>query len=993
MKRNLLFAFFVILTVSLQAQMETILENNPPRIKWNQINTKDFRLLFPVGFETQGQRIANTLQHIHDTEAHSLGSTPRKISVILQNQSSISNGFVSVLPRRSEFYTMSSQNYNFLGTNDWLDLLSSHEYRHVVQYQHALRGFNKVVYYAFGSTTFAALAQAAAPRWFWEGDAVATETAFTKSGRGRLPNFALAFKTNLLEGREFNYHKQYLRSYKHFIPDHYVLGYHMVSYLRQRTHDPEIWGKITAHAWNVPFIPFRFSSAIKMETDMYVTKLYREMARDLKQQWKSEIDQLRLTPFESITTRKSKAYTDYLYPQVMSDGRVVALKKGIGNIEEFVYVDNDKKIFKPGIYNETGMISSEGYSVIWNEFGYSPRWAVKNYSLIKTYNPATKTKKVIGGRRERYAGSAISPDGHKVATSRSDNNYTNRLVILDVETGKVLKEFANPENALVSMPRWSPDGRHIVFLNTLHNKRWVAKVDAATGVETIILPASEENVGYPVLYNEYLLFNSPVSGIDNIYAIDLKSMQRFQVTSSRYGAYNPAVSSDGKTLYYNDQTRDGMDVVKTSFDLSQWKPFTAQPEENPLVTNLVEQEGRPHLFDSIPQTKLPVTRYSRLKGIINPYSWGIYTDNTFAQAEFGIASKDILSTTAINLGLTYDINERTFSRKAAISYQGWFPILDLQYLAGNRSDHYGKVADNDVRFDWKEQTIEGGIRIPLTLTSSKYLSQFQIGDHIGVIQTRSFETTVTTDTTVIKTAGRVAPIYINTQDGFVLASVLFKDRLNDGDLVYNKFNVSYYALLKRSYRDFLYRWGLTLDYENYSALPSGDFQANQWNVRSTVYLPGLGRHHYLYGRFGYQHNMQGPDIDIYSFRNRLPKPRGHAYPSDETFVAFSANYALPLWYPDISIGPLLNIQRLRANLFYDYGIGRGRTFYYAGNKVYVGDFGDIKYQSVGAEATIDFNVMRFLPQFNVGVRATYKSANIYNNSGLVVEFLIGNIGF
>ena len=62
------------------------------------------------------------------------------------------------------------------------------------------------------------MAQVAAPQWFWEGDAVATETAFTPSGRGRIPNFGLVLRTNLLEGRTFNYHKQYLRSYKHNIP-------------------------------------------------------------------------------------------------------------------------------------------------------------------------------------------------------------------------------------------------------------------------------------------------------------------------------------------------------------------------------------------------------------------------------------------------------------------------------------------------------------------------------------------------------------------------------------------------------------------------------------------------------------------------------------------------------------------------------------------------------------------------------------------------------
>ncbi|HTJ48753.1 MAG TPA: hypothetical protein VL443_04800, partial [Cyclobacteriaceae bacterium] len=323
MKRVLFLFTFVLSFSSLYSQVT--LDNNPTSLKWYQVNTKHFRVLYPMGFEVQAQRMANTLEHIHDPEARTMGADPRKISVVLQNQSSVSNAFVSITPRRSEFYTMPSQDYNFLGTNDWLNLLSSHEYRHVVQFQHSNRGLSRAFYYLFGANTLSALSHAAAPLWFWEGDAVATETAFTHSGRGRIPYFGLVFKTNLMEGRTFNYQKQYLRSYKNNIPDHYVLGYHMISYLRRRTNDPEIWSKITARAWNIPIIPFRFSSAIKMETGLSVNGLYRAMAADLKKDWQAEIDALHLTSFNNITFRQSTAYTNYAYPQVLNDGSVIVM--------------------------------------------------------------------------------------------------------------------------------------------------------------------------------------------------------------------------------------------------------------------------------------------------------------------------------------------------------------------------------------------------------------------------------------------------------------------------------------------------------------------------------------------------------------------------------------------------------------------------------------------------------------------------------------------
>ncbi|NJN43236.1 MAG: hypothetical protein HC811_14425 [Flammeovirgaceae bacterium] len=340
----------LVFTVLTPAQSQnTILENNAASLKWNQINTGNFRIIFPKGFESKAQHVANMMEHAREPEAKSIGAPPRKISILLQNQTTISNGFVTVAPWRSEYFTMPSQDYNFLGTNDWLTLLSSHEYRHMVQFQHALRGFNRAVYYVFGQLGFGAMAFASAPLWFWEGDAVVAETAFTQSGRGRIPNFDMVFRMNLMEGRTFNYHKQYLRSYKHQIPSHYVLGYHMVSYLRRKTDNPEIWSSVSKRAWTNSFVPFTFSNAIKKESGLYVTELYNEMAEELKSKWKDDLDNTELSEFETVTQRSNSTYTDYKYAQSTHDG-IIALKSGIGDIERFVLLKDglETKVFTPG---------------------------------------------------------------------------------------------------------------------------------------------------------------------------------------------------------------------------------------------------------------------------------------------------------------------------------------------------------------------------------------------------------------------------------------------------------------------------------------------------------------------------------------------------------------------------------------------------------------------------------------------------------------------
>lgn len=967
------------------AVAQEVLNNNAPSLQWQRIQTPNFKILYPTGFDQQAQRMANTLEHIRNAESKSLGGNTKKISVILQNQTSVSNGFVSLIPRRSEFYTMPPQDYNFTGTTEWLDQLASHEYRHVVQFDKANRGFNRLLYYAFGPATMAAMAVTAVPQWFWEGDAVVTETAFTHGGRGRIPNFGLVFRTNLLEDRTFNYHKQYLRSFKHNIPDHYVLGYHMVSYLRERTNNPMIWEKITRRSWSVPFIPFRFSSAIKKETGLFVTDLYTEMASDLRKSWQQQLTETQLTSFETIHTRDTKAYTDYAHPQVLGDGSVIVMKWGIGDFSQFRLLNDgrEKRSFIPGLVNESGMLSATGNHVIWNEFTFHPRWRAENYSVIKMYNVSSKKLKIVTAKT-RYAGAALSPDESKIVTVETNTSYETSLLVIDT-LGNVLKKFPNPDHAFYSMARWSDNGNSIVALKSTKEGRTIVLINYATGAEVEIFPYSQENMGHPVAYGRYIFYNSPLSGIDNIYGYDQDRKQKFQVTSSKYGAFNPSVANDGKELYYNEQTRDGLDVVKIPFDPSLWTSFIGANNFQTLDQVITEQEGRPNLFDSIPSKTYASKRYHKLSGIFNPYSWGAYFDSGLTQADIGISSQDVLSTTILKFGYLYDINERAGSWRAGISYQNWFPIIDLDFKVGNRSDDldsltYRKVVSGDTTqvtekldFQWAEKNIEMGMRIPLLTTKSRFHSNVSFANYFGITQVSDF-------TNSIDGGGRIIPA--NFPQNF------FRSYQDNGTLVYNKFNVSAYRLLKRSRRDINSKWGQTLDLTLYNTSVIGDFSGKQMSFYTTLYFPGLFKHHSLWGYWAYQSTdipvarANGEGLDNYIFRNQIPLPRGIGISRFQKFYSMSMNYTMPVWYPDIALGPILNIQRIRMNAFTDYGYGRS-VF---GNNPVIQQ----SYLSLGAEVKVDVNIMRFLEQFNVGFRYSY---GVKPFTVTQFEFLIGAINF
>ncbi len=949
-----------ILTGTISIAQDKILENAPPGIEWYQINTPNFDLIFEKNFEEEAQKLANDLEFLYVPVSRTLGEKPKRIPIILQNHNSISNGFVSQSPRRSEIYTMPSQNYNFLGVLDWFDLLTVHEYRHVVQFDKSRTGFNKLVYYLFGYEASASMAHLAVPEWFWEGDAVNIETALTPGGRGRIPNFGLLMRTNTLERGPFDYHRQYLRSFKYKVQDHYVFGHYFTAWLRKK-YGEDLIDKVTGETWKWPFLPFRFSGRLKKYTGKSLIDNYDQMIREMDTVWRDQLATREFTTFERVNGRKSEVYTDYLYPHYTEDGNLIALKSGIGDIATFVMIDRqgrEKQVFVPGLLNESAMISVEAGKIVWNEYQFDPRYRKKTYSIIKTYDLETNKLNRIT-RKTRYNSAALSTDGHNIVTVETDTDYDHRLVIIDSEDGRRINELLNPDNCYYVHPRWSDTGNEVVAVKQVKEGKTIMVWDLNKDSVRELWPLSYENVGYPVKSGNLVFYNSPYDGIDNIYVFDLETEKRYRVTSSQYGAYNPQVSEDGKTLIYNDFTSNGHDIVRMELDRSRWMPLDkVKISEEGLTETLVEQEGNTSILESTYKEKYPVNRYHIAGNIIKPYAWGPYITSSDLDFLIGLKSQDIMSTTTMDLGYQLNTTEGTGQWMANITYQGLYPALSVTGYTGTRSttdrfrftsDEGNVTNDTTTEITWQESGLAAGFRIPLLLTRSKYHQNLDVG----------FEYSL----------NRV------TDYSFIAR---YPNRLGNGDLFSNTYYLSYRRIMKRSKRDLYGKFGQTL-HVNYEHTPyGGDYLGGLLGAEVRLFFPGLFKHHALHMRSGFLNQDTGHGDNLYLFSSPLVFTRGYNYLFYDRYWNNSVNYAFPVAYPDFHVGSLLNIQRIYSNVFFDMG-----TRFLGGDKDY--------FRSVGAEVSFDFNVMRFLTLFNAGVRYSY--AMDRTDQPHRFQLLIGNFGF
>jgi hypothetical protein len=90
--------------------------------------------------------------------------------------------------------------------------------------------------------------------------------------------------------------------------------------------------------------------------------------------------------------------------------------------------------------------------------------------------------------------------------------------------------------------------------------------------------------------------------------------------------------------------------------------------------------------------------------------------------------------------------------------------------------------------------------------------------------------------------------------------------------------------------------------------------------------------------------------------------RGYLAMKNGQIMSFGWNYKFPFLYPDLAMGSVAYIKRVKANLFYDH------AFYHNSSVV-------DQYNSAGAEITSDLHILRFLLPFDMGARIGYRIAD------------------
>jgi len=172
-------------------------------------------------------------------------------------------------------------------------------------------------------------------------------------------------------------------------------------------------------------------------------------------------------------------------------------------------------------------------------------------------------------------------------------------------------------------------------------------------------------------------------------------------------------------------------------------------------------------------------------------------------------------------------------------------------------------------------------------------------------------------------------------------------------------------ILRRAELDLIPRWGQILELA-YKHSPAGGTKIGSLKaIQSYLYLPGLQRNQGIRIYNGYQ--LKNTDLDI-SFSDVVRFPRGIQRISNTHLYSLGVDYFMPLCYPDLSVGKLYYLKRMRASLFYDLSHLTGKNYNDEGSvlstyKKYL--------TSIGLDFTADGHFLRLPAPVSVGLRSMY----------------------
>jgi hypothetical protein len=948
---------------------------DPASLKWMQIKTGRFTVIYPKSYGDAGIDFARSLDNAYSRLVSLYPEKKFRIPVIIHNYTTELNGYVAWAPSRMEVYPTPEQNSIPLDPNTQLAI---HELTHVLQMESLNRGFTKAMSYIAGQQ-FTGIVSSLLPLWFLEGDAVFSESVLTGSGRGRVPSFQKQFKAMMIEnGRIYKYDKILNGSFRDYVPDHYQTGYQMMAWSYAK-YDPQMWKKALKFTAGAPFTIIPVNLSLLKSASLTKKRLFRETFDTLKTLWTDDDIGSESETYEILNPPKGKNYVNYYSPVLAGNDSIIAVKTSLTDSPSFVLIrpseKSEERIHIPG-YGYPWFISYGKGKLVWVEKHSDPRWENRNWSVIKIMDIKEKTIRRLTGKT-RYMSASVSPDGNYIAATENTIDNRNNLQILDAWNGYKLHAVQAPGNASLQRPQWDASGKTLSVIYLTEQGEGILKFSLTDKTWHTLIEAGNDDIQSTFLRNDSLFFVSSHSGTDNIYLCK-PDKSVVPLTKSRFGISDLNLS--GYLLLFSDYSSSGNNISYTTLPTVSVNTVIKNNESSYLINRFNPVRSVSKSVNDQIYTPVPYRKWSNL---FRFHSWmpfyadieKIQNDPTSITPGFTLMSQNNLSTLISTFG--YEYSDQRHKLHAGIKWLGWYPVFESRIDYGNSvyvekfRENVSDPADILNGYEWTNT-----LSLPLSFQGGRFNKYLYL----------SASSTVRNDYIYLKNKG----IYDNLQNQLT------------GRLYFSNYQRS-------AFRDIYPKWAQILDV-SYSDYPfDSEIYGDIFTAKTIFYFPGFIKNHGF--KLKLEAEKQNPEKFVLG--NRASFARGYIgirtwY--DEPFYkniisqelqTGSLDYFMPLAYPDFNLAGFLYMTRIRTDFFYDFTRGTN-------NYVFVSDINSLgirevtmakhdyteTFRSFGVQLMADYYVFRMPFMISSGIEASWRALGDYPYVRLIfnIDIFGMNIG-
>ena len=545
-----------------------------PFLDWQTLESPHFLVHFDARHRDYAQHAVNIAEAVHKRLTTELQWTPaEKTHLVLSDESDFANGFATVIhiSRSVLFFAPPSGVGGLEDFDNWLELLITHEYTHILHLDRA-EGTPAVLRAVLGRFLLA-FPNNFQPYWLIEGLATWKETDARRGiGRGQSTLFNSVMRMEVASGVKPVEQINLPISTWPGGMSRYLYGVYFFEFISATQTPEKVQALIREYSLNL--IPFSINSTFRRVFGKDVSQLWADYRRWLQQRFGAQLQKLEQ---QGRVAGERLSRSGYRTGGVrVNNGALYYIEDNGAQQATLVRLHQGEKQALAEVVRAGFDVAANGDVVI------SSTEVCDEYNLYKdlyVYRAASRRLQRIT-ECGRYVRAVWNPPDNTILALRHEAaRYS--LWQLDAQ-GEVLRQRIVFDADTV--PGWydvSADGRRMVFSLWRADSGWNLYLYDVLKAQWRALTRDSRIQAYPEFTpdGQAIVYSGETELAFNLFRYDLASGEHLQLTRTVGGAYQAV--SDGEAIYYTGYSAEGSDIYRLPLEQALQQPVAGSDSAVP----------------------------------------------------------------------------------------------------------------------------------------------------------------------------------------------------------------------------------------------------------------------------------------------------------------------------------------------------------------------------------------------------------------------------